>query len=203
MALLKTFKAVIINADRTSNVYYISKKRKIGANAFRPGKKLNEIYIIDPRYTIITTTKRLGVPFNYQTCYYRRNTPVAVPMNEMDGGLQHLAVVKTDKDGLVTDTASTVKLEIEGKIVQVGLPIQMPDYKKWQYPKDGISSEELSTLFDPQFYKMIARANQNKKQDQIFMMHLIEIGGIGFMLYYMIQNLPHAIVGAILKYINH
>src|SRR5688572_18621789 len=102
MVYVKKFKACIINPDRTIDVKYISKKQRLGSNGFKLGKQsdVQEVYIINPAHTIITTTKRLGVPFRYQTSYYKKNIPVAVPINAIDGGKtkQQLRSV-TDKNG--------------------------------------------------------------------------------------------------------
>lgn len=194
MPLMKNFKAVIVNPDRTSTVKIINKKKRLGSNAFYLGKnksQIEEVYIINPNHTIITTTKRLGIPFNYQTCYYKKNVPVATPIDSMDGGqaVEELHLLKNDKGRII------------GKEIMVSHPISMPQFdnlEKW----DGISAEELAQLFNPQFYKMIARANVDKKSDQMWMMQIATLGGVGFILYYMIQNLPKAIVTALGKYLG-
>ncbi len=192
MVYVKKFKAAIINPDRTITVKYVSKKNKLGSNAFKLSKKgeTGEVYIIDPAHTIITTTKRLGVPFNYQTCYYKKNVPVPVPINDMDGGQskQRLRSV-TDEKGVT----------VQELIVNHPLPI--PEFDNMM-EYDHISAEELAVLFNPQFYKMIAKANTNKKEEQLWLMQIGSLAGIAFIIYYMIQTLPKSLVGAIGKYLG-
>lgn len=194
MVFVKKFKAAIINPDRTITVKYIGPKKRLGANAFYLGKnkkEIEEVYIINPDHTIITTTKRLGVPFRYQTCYYKKNIPVPVPMEEMEGGStkEQLFDVEDD-DGKVV-----------GKEVYVNHPIPIPQFSNLQ-EYDQITAQELAVLFNPQFYKMIAKANVNKREDQMWLMQIGTLAGVGFILYYMIQSLPKAIVGAIGKYLG-
>lgn len=192
MVYVKKFKAAIINPDRTITVKYINKKNKLGANAFKLNKKgeTGEVYIIDPAHTIITTTKRLGIPFNYQTCYYKKNVPVPVPINEMDGGQSKQKLRK------VVDAKGNSVEEI-----MVNHPLPVPEFENME-EYDHISAEELAVLFNPQFYKMIAKANVDKKGEQMWMMQIGSLAGIGFIIYYMIQSLPKALVGAIGKYLG-
>lgn len=195
MVLLKKFKAVIINPDRTTDVKIISKKRKLGPNAFYLGKnknQINEVYIINPEHTIITTTKRLGIPFNYQTCYYKKNVPVPVPINKMDGGK-----TKEQMKEVVNTKGQRVGIE-----VMVNHPLPAPKFEGIGLEYDGIASEELAQLFNPQFYKMIAKANHDKKSDQLWMMQIGTLAGIGFIIYYMMQSLPKSILKAIEAYLG-
>ncbi len=194
MVFVKKFKAAIINPDRTITVKYIGPKRRLGANAFYLGKnkkEIEEVYIINPDHTIITTTKRLGMPFRYQTCYYKKNIPVPVPMESMDGGqtVEELHEL-TDDEGKVI-----------GQELRVNHPIPIPQFSN-MVEYDDITAQELAVLFNPQFYKMIAKANVNKKEDQLWLMQVASLAGIAFILYYMIQSLPKAIVGAIGKYLG-
>lgn len=196
MVLLKKFKAVIINPDRTTDVQIISKKRKLGPNAFYLGKnksQIKEVYIINPDHTIITTTKRLGIPFNYQTCYYKKNVPTPTPINKMDGG--------QTKEQL-REIINPKTKEREGREVYVNHPIQAPKFEDVKLRFDMISAEELAVLFNPQFYGMIARANKDKKSDQLWMMQVGSLAGIGFIIYYMIQSLPKSLVKAIGAYLG-
>jgi hypothetical protein len=195
MVYVKKFKAAIINPDRTITVLYIGPKKRLGANAFFVGKNkkmIEEVYIINPEHTIITTTKRMGIPFRYQTCYYKKNVPVATPINLMDGGVTDEQLVKVEDE----------KGNVVGVEINVSHPLPIPEFKNLK-KYDQITSEELAQLFNPQFYKMIARANVDKKADQLWMMQIASLAGIGFILYYMIQSLPKAIVAVISKYLAH
>jgi hypothetical protein len=194
MVYVKKFKAAIINPDRTIDVKYIGPKRKLGANAFYLGKnkkEIDEVYIINPAYTIITTTKRMGIPFRYQTCYYKKNIPVPVPMNEIHGGqtIEQLTDIEDDNGKIV------------GKEVYVQHPIPIPEFSNMK-EYTHITAQEMAVLFNPQFYKMIAKANVNKKDDQMWMMQIGSLAGIGFIIYYMMQSLPKTIVKAISAYLG-
>lgn len=210
MVLVKKFKAVIVNPDRTTEVKYIGRKVRIGANAFYLGKnkkEIKEVYIINPNHTIITTTKRLGVPFNYQTCYYKRNIPVAVPINEIEGGTEQsqIETVVDEKREFFEEPVTIVKgdkkLTIQSHKIDIIHPISMPQFEgmaEW----DGITSEEMASLFNPQFYKMIAKANVDKKADQMWLMQIGTLAGIGFIIYYIMNSLPKAVVKAIAGYLG-
>src|SRR5688572_11361362 len=134
MVYVKKFKAAIINPDRTIDVKYIGQKRKLGANAFYLGKnkkEIDEVYIINPKYTIITTTKRMGIPFRYQTCYYKKNVPSAVPITDMPS-----METKEELLDLMDD-----KGKIIGKEIYVQHPIPVPEFNNIaQY--DGITAQE-------------------------------------------------------------
>lgn len=198
MVLLKTFKAVIVKPDRTTDVFYINKKKRLGSNAFYLGKnkdKIEEIYIIDPSHTVITTTKRLGIPFNYQTCYYKKGVPVAVPIDvtqpiTSDVELEQLWSKPEEEGGKPV-----------GYVINANHPIPMPEFNNME-EYDHITSEELAQLFNPQFYKMIARANTDKKSEQMWIMQIVTLGGIGFIIYYMMQSLPKAILKVIAGYVG-
>lgn len=193
LVYMKTFKACIFDDTRTLAVHYIKKKQRLGANAFRIGrtkKEIGEVYIINPHCTIITTTKRLGVPFRYQTCYYKRNIPVAVDIDNLDGG--------KSAEQLVLLTAEKDDNKIVGAELQVAHPIPIPTFENLEKYND-ITSEELATLFDPQFYKMIAKANVDKKGDQLWLMQIGSLLGISFIIYYMMQQLPKTLVAALVK----
>lgn len=179
--MARRFKAVMSTPDRNVQVKYISRKLMIGANAFRLNKKnTNEVYIIDPAMTVNTVTKRLGIPFRYTTCYYKKNVPVPVNMHEVDGGKAKTTQAALDEAKNNPDANVTV-------IYPIDMQFTNAKYK-------GISSEELGTLFNPQFYRMIAKANQNNKQDQLWYMGIGNLLVGAFIAYYMTQSLPDKII---------
>lgn len=197
--MARAYKAVLINPDRSCTVHYITKKLKIGPNAFRTKKKSDEVYIIDPAHTISTITKKGFIPFRYTTGYYKRNIPVPVPMEDIHGGTALAEVDNIDIED--PDVLKEINNpENEKKVITVIKPIDVPAFKDWNY--NGISSEELGVLFNPQFYSMIAKSNANKKTDQMFLMQIATLGGVGFIAYYMFQNLVPAILKAISGYLK-
>lgn len=78
-------------------------------------------------------------------------------------------------------------------------PLPAPEFAEWK--NDGLSSRQLGTLFDSVFYRMIAKANKDKKGDLLFYLAVGNLAGIGFVIYYMMNNLPKAI--AALQGVHH
>ncbi len=186
--MARRFKVAIVNDAREMNVYYITKKLRIGHNIFKPTSKSHELYLIDPKYSITTTTKRLGIPFRYTTFYYKRNVPKPVDMPGLHGGTAQ-GIIQQDETGqqLADDNGNA--------IVSISRPIEMPSFDNWEY--NSISSEELDKLLDPNFVSMVAKAN--KKQNEQLMFYL-QIGcalGIAFIVYYMMQTLPGNVAGKV------
>lgn len=199
MVYVKKFKATIVNPDRTVSVHYVKNKNKLGASAFKLGKKSDEVYIIDPKYNVLTTTKRMGIPFRYITCYYKRNIPVPIPMDRVHGE-KHLKAIIRDDEGQVKDLENIELLVTDGETKELAWgdsPIHMPAFDDWNY--NGITAKELGTLFNPQFYQMIARANKNKTLEQLRTIALVNAGASGFIIYYLLQMAPKAIAAAVHK----
>lgn len=188
--MARRFKAAIINDDRTMSVHYISKKLRLGSYLFKPTKKSHELYLIDPRYSITTTTKRMGVPFRYTTFYYKRNVPKPVPMDELHGGIS-AAKYKMDETGeiLVNDNGE--------KLIAVVNPMAIPAFENWDY--NSITSEELDRLLDPNFVSMVAKANKKQNEQLQFYITIGIAAGLAFVIYYMMQTLPGNIVGEMLE----
>lgn len=176
--MARRFKAAIFNDDRTMSVHYISKKLKIGHSAFRVSKKSDEVYLIDPDYTVTTTTKRLGVPFRYTTCYYKRNIPKPLPSHKMSGG-EALGTI---------EFTETKKGNKEESGIVITKPLHAPAFNDWKY--EGITSKELGILFNPQFYSMVAKANKNKREELSFLIQCGTAAGVAFIIYNLLQQLP-------------
>lgn len=181
--MARRIKVSIVNPDRTTMVKYITQKNMIGSQAFRL-PKTNEVYVLDPKHSVMTTTKRLGVPFRYITFYFKRNVPAPVKWADISGGQVELAVIK-EKDHKGN--------EIEKIIAEKAIPV--PNFN--DAPYSSIPSKELGQLLNPEFMNMITRANRNKKDNIIFYLQCAACAGIGFIIYYMMQNLPKALAHAV------
>lgn len=75
------------------------------------------------------------------------------------------------------------------------IPLPAPKFDGWK--NDGLSSKQLGTLFDSQFYSMIAKSNKNKREDLMFYLQVGNIAGVAFIIYYMMQTLPKAIAALV------
>lgn len=189
--MARRFKAAIVNDAREMNVYYINRKLRIGNNLFKPSKKSKELYLIDPKYSITTTTKRLGIPFRYTTFYFRRNVPKPLPFNELHGGEALGEIIETKEENGKKITT------YEAKITN---PMQIPTFDNWDY--NSISSEELDKLLDPNFVSMVARANKKQNEQLQFYIQIGSACGIAFLIYYMMQTLPGSVAGKVLEFLG-
>lgn len=190
--MARRFKVAIVNDAREMNVYYITKKLRLGHNIFKPTRKSHELYIIDPKYSITTTTKRLGIPFRYTTFYYKRNVPKPIPMDQLHGG-QSLGKKVVDESGQVL-------ADVNGnELIEITHPMQMPSFDNWDY--NSISSEELDKLLDPNFVSMVARANKKQNEQLMFYLQVGTALGIAFIVYYMMQTLPGNIAAKVAEFL--
>lgn len=193
--MARAIKASIVNPDRTTSVYYIKKSMMIGHHAFRI--KGDEVYIVDPKYSVVTTTKRLGLPFRYTTYYYKRNIPAPVDWPSITGGKKVTLVntVKDEKGRLVGTESVPISTNDDSQVLIGELPIKVPEFDNAPY--FSIPSKELGQLLNPEFLRMITRAAKDKKQELLFMISVGNAIGTAFLIYYMMQQLPASIAKSI------
>lgn len=194
-------------SSRTTMVKYIEKKHLIGPTAFRL-PKTDEVYFMDPNYSMTTTTKRMGVPFRYTTYYYKRNIPKPIDLPNLSGGSKLIQIKNDETNELIstipTKTEGLVALPLlqyieqrrkNGEVFMAELPIQVPTFNDWSYT--GITAKELGQLLNPAFFTMIARANKDKRADLMFYLSVGNILGIAFIGYYLMQQMIPNLIKAL------
>lgn len=171
-------KAVIWKPNRTNEIV-VPKKKDIQGRIFRHE---DYVYFIDPECQQITEQRariwKLWKKEYFATFYYVEGTSKPAPT-------PHFGATESPK----LDANGKIIYKIDGS----------PEMEK-VFPEvidNGVMSEELAAIFNPWLYRILGHMGVDKlKQDIQFYLTLAIAGGIGYLIWQMIQ-MPDAIAEAI------
>lgn len=174
-------KAVIMRPDRTNDVVVL-KKKHIEGKMFRHD---NCIYFLDPDRFQITWVKRFPFKFYHITYYYTRGVSTPLPCPDFK-----LFIEKVRKSNVDTRTGKLADENTPKEFIQ---EITEADFHTTV--NRGVSAEELASLFNPWFYRIIA-AMQKDLWEQIQFYIIVGLAFANIYLIYLVNKLQNAMLQA-------
>lgn len=153
-------KAVIWRTDRTNDVVVV-KKKDIQGKAFRHG---NYTYFLDSDRFMVTWIRKMGFRKYYSTYYYAEGISYPVPVPDF----QATEVAARDEKGEPI-------LDKDGKPVLIKVFPEMV--------KGGIESEELASIFNPWFYRIIASLQKDAMSQIQFYLVIGILCAVGYIIF--------------------
>lgn len=166
-------KAVIMRPDRTNDVV-VMRPRHLKGKTFRHN---NCMYFLHPDRFQITQIRRAGFKVYHITYYFIQgvSNPLPVPDFGMMIKKQEKVLVRP-----VGENGTETVLQIEGEPVPEG-EYNVADFK--DAVNLGVPAEELASLFNPWFYRVIAPVELTWQEKLRFLLDVGTALGVGYCIY--------------------